>query len=106
MLGIRQVKVVGHPVHERIDPEPFSIGGNRNVDREWDLCRIPDRGYFLGGPDAIWALLDQPDLGGERGRSHGPVLPGRQRPANFKWGPGYAQYLSRLHALEVPDHHG
>src|ERR1700722_4461942 len=33
MLGVREVEVVSHAVHEGVDPEPFAVGCDGNIDR-------------------------------------------------------------------------
>src|SRR5258708_8258541 len=95
-----------HAVHERVDPKAPTISGDGDVDREGDLGWIADRTHLMRCPLAFGVLPDQPNLGGKRGGCDGPVLAGSQCPANLKGGPWYVEYLSGLHALEVPHHHG
>src|SRR5256886_12110164 len=49
-----------------------------------DLRRIGDGRHVLRLPLALAVLLDEPDLGRERGRRDGPVVPGVERPADLQ----------------------
>src|SRR5882724_1874663 len=44
MLGVREVEVMGHAVHEGVDPEPFAVGCDGDIDRQGDFGRLSDRG--------------------------------------------------------------